>query len=130
MASQALFRTDAGSNRGLDATFGFDYTPGDVSLENVQITAGARINAPFEVRPHDWIGIGFVYSKISDPFSNFGAILGGPRLGSEKVFELNYALKITPYWLVEPTFQYYADIGGNSHLSNAPTLGFRTKINF
>lgn len=130
MASQALFRTDARSNRGLDATFGFDYTPGDVSRENVQITAGARINAPFEVRPHDWIGIGFVYSKISDPFRNFEALLGGPRLGSEKVFELNYALKITPYWLVEPTFQYYADIGGNSHLSNAPTLGFRTKINF
>jgi carbohydrate-selective porin OprB len=26
MASQALFRSDAGSNRGLDATFGFDYS--------------------------------------------------------------------------------------------------------
>ena len=130
MASQALFRTEAGSNRGLDATFGFDYTPGDVSRENVQITAGARISAPFEGRPHDWIGVGFVYSRISDPFSNFGAILGGPRLGSEKVFELNYALKITPYWLVEPTFQYYADIGGNPAVSNAPTLGFRTKVTF
>jgi porin len=130
MASQALFRPDAGSNRGLDATIGFDYSPGDVSRENVQITAGARINGPFVSRPKDRIGIGFVYSKISDPFSNFGALLGGPRLGSEKAFELNYSLQVTPYFLLQPTFQYYANVGGNPSLSNAPVLGFRTKITF
>jgi len=130
MASQAIFRSAPGSNRGLDATFGFDYSPGDVSRENVQITAGTRINAPFERRPNDRIGIGFVYSKISDPFSNFGALLGGPRLGSEKAFELNYSIRFTPYWLVEPTFQYYANVGGNTAVPNTPVLGFRTKITF
>jgi carbohydrate-selective porin OprB len=81
-------------------------------------------------RPKDRIGIGFVYSKISDPFSNFGALLGGPRLGSEKAFELNYSLQVTPYFLLQPTFQYYANVGGNPSLSNAPVLGFRTKITF
>ncbi len=130
MASQALYRPDAGSNRGLDATIGFDYSPGDVSRENVQITAGARINAPFARRPQDRIGIGFVYSKISDPFRNFGTLLGGAPLGSEKAFELNYSLQVRRYWLVQPTFQYYANVGGNPSLSNAPVLGFRTKITF
>jgi carbohydrate-selective porin OprB len=130
MASQALYRPDAGSDRGLDATIGFDYSPGDVSRENVQITAGARINAPFARRPKDRIGIGFVYSKISDPYRNYEALLGGPLLGSEKAFELNYSLQLTPYWLVQPTFQYYANVGGNPSLSNAPVLGFRTKITF
>jgi porin len=130
MASQALYRPDAGSNRGLDATIGFDYGPGDVSRRNVQITAGARINAPFASRPQDRIGIGFVYTKISDPFSNFGALLGGPRLGSEKAMELNYSLQVTPYFLVQPAFQYYANVGGNPSLSNAPILGFRTKVTF
>lgn len=130
MASQALYRPDAGSNRGLDATIGFDYSPGDVSRENVQITAGARINAPFARRPKDRIGIGFVYSKISDPFRNFEASLGGPLLGSEKAIELNYSLQVTPYWLVQPAFQYYANVGGNPALSNAPVFGFRTKVTF
>ena len=130
MASQALFRSEPGSNRGFDATFGFDYSPGDVSRENVQITAGGRINAPFERRPNDRIGIGFVYSKISDPFRNFGALLGGPLLGSEKAFELNYSLQVTRFFLVQPTFQYYANVGGNPTLSNAPVLGFRTKVTF
>jgi len=130
MASQALCRPDAGSNRGLDATVGFDYSPGNVSRENVQITAGVRINAPFERRPKDRIGIGFVYSKISDPYRNFEASLGGPLLGSEKAFELNYSLQVTPYLLVQPAFQYYANVGGNPALSNAPVFGFRTKVTF
>jgi carbohydrate-selective porin OprB len=71
-----------------------------------------------------------VYSKISDPFSKFGALLGGPRLGSEKAFELNYSLQVTPYWLVQPVFQYYVNVGGNAALSNAPVFGVRTKVTF
>jgi porin len=130
MASQALFRTDAGSNRGLDATVGFDYSPGDVSRENFQLTAGGRFNAPFASRQNDRIGFALVYSKISDSFSNFGALLGGAPLGSEKAVELNYSLQLTPYWLVQPVFQYYVDVGGNATLPNAPVLGFRTKVKF
>jgi porin len=130
MASQAVFRTDAGSNRGLDATFGFDWSPGDVSRENVQITAGTRFNAPFGSRKMDRVACGFVYSKISDPFRDFGELLGGTRLGSEKAFEVNYSLQVTPYFLLQPTFQYYVRVGGNPALSNTPVLGFRTKVTF
>jgi carbohydrate-selective porin OprB len=130
MASQAVYRPDGGSNRGLDLTLGFDYSPGDVARENVQITAGARINAPFERRPKDRIGIGLVYSKISDPFRDNQVLLGGVALGSEKAFELNYSLQVTPYLLVQPTFQYYVNVGGNPNYSNAPVLGFRTKVTF
>lgn len=130
MASQAVYRPDSGSNRGLDLTLGFDYSPGNVARENVQITAGARINAPFERRPKDRIGIGFVFSRISDPFRNFEASIGGPLLGSEKAFELNYTFQVTPYWLVQPTFQYYANVGANAALPNAPVLGIRTKVTF
>ena len=128
VASQALFRTTAGSSRGLDATFGFDYSPGDVSRENVQITAGARFNVPFGHREKDRLAVGFVYSKISDPFRDFGVLLGGAPLGSEKAFELNYSLQLTRYFLLQPTFQYYVNVGGNPALANAPVLGFRTKI--
>jgi carbohydrate-selective porin OprB len=130
MASQALFRTDAGSNRGLDATVGFDYSPGDVSRENFQFTAGGRFNAPFASRKNDRVGFALVYSKISDSFSNFGVLLGGAPLGSEKAIELNYSLQVAPYWLVQPVFQYYVDVGANSALPNAAVFGFRTKVNF
>jgi carbohydrate-selective porin OprB len=130
MASQAVFRTDAGSNRGLDLTVGFDYSPGDVARENFQLTAGGRFNAPFTSRPKDRIGFAMVFTKISDPFSNFGELHGAPPLGSEKAFELNYSLQVRPYWLIQPLFQHYVDVGGNAALANASVLGFRTKVNF
>src|SRR5246127_1177984 len=130
MVSQAVFQSDDESNRGLDATFGFDYSPGDVSRENVQLTAGARFNAPFGRREKDRIACAFVYSKISDPCRQFNEVLGGAPLGAEKAFEVNYALQVTPYFLLQPTFQYYISVGATPNLSNAPVLGFRTKVTF
>ena len=118
----------ARSNRGLDATIGFDYSPNDVARENVQISAGARFNAPFTSRPKDRLAVGFVYSKISDSFSNFGALLGGTPLGSEKAFELNYAFHVTPYRLVQPTFQYYVSVGGNHTIPDAPVSASGRKL--
>ena len=55
--------------------------------------------------------------------------MGGAPLGSEKAVELNYSLQATPFWYVQPVFQYYVDVGANGALPNAAVLGFRTKVN-
>jgi len=130
MAYQALYRSDTGSNRGLDGTFAFDWSPNDLNRQNSQITAGVRYNGPIPVRPRDTVAFGFVYSKIGDPFQTLGIPLGAPALASEKAIELNYALQLTRYFLVQPVFQYYSDPGGNSRVRNAAVFGFRTKVNF
>jgi porin len=130
MANQALYRTDAGTNRGLDATFGFDWSPGDVNRQNTQITAGLRYNGPIPSRSQDTAALGFVYSKLGDPFQTLGVPFGLVRLGSEKAVEVNYAAHLTRYLLVQPVFQYYVDVGGNSQTPNAAVFGFRTQLNF
>jgi len=130
MASQGLFRPDRGSQRGLDGTFGFDWAPGDVSRENFQMTTGLRFNAPFAARRQDRAACAVVYSKISDPFQHSGIAPDVPALGSEKAIEVNYSLQVTPYYLLQPLFQYYVSPGANRALSNAPLWGFRTKVIF
>jgi porin len=130
MANQALYRSEAGSNRGLDAMFAFDWSPNDVNRENSTITAGVRYNGPIPSRSQDGVAMGFVYSKISDPFSLVGVPVGMPALGSEKAIELNYALQLKPYLLWQPVFQYYWDVGGNSRIPNAAVFGFRIKVDF
>jgi porin len=130
MANQALYRTDAGSNRGLDGMFAFDWSPGDVNRENSQIMAGARYNGPIPSRPQDAVAFGFVYTHIGDPFQSVGILPGTPLLGSEKAIELNYAAQIKPYLLWQPVFQYYSDVGGNSRIPNAAVFGFRIKVDF
>src|SRR5262249_19519869 len=128
--NQALYRPEAGSDRGLDATIGFDWSPPDVDRQNTQITAGVRYNGLIPVRPQDGVAFAVVYSKISDPFRLAEASVGLPLLGSEKAIELNYALHVTPYILFQPVFQYYVDVGGNSRTPNAAVFGFRTQVNF
>jgi porin len=130
MASQALFRSGGGSPRGLDGTFGFDWAPGDVNRENFQMTSGVRFNAPFVARQQDRISCAAVYSKISDPFQHQEILPGVPALGSEKAIEVNYSLQVTPYYLIQPLFQYYVSPGANRALSNAVVWGFRTKVSF
>ncbi len=130
MVNQALYRSDAGSDRGLDATVGFDWSPGEVNRENSQITFGARYNGLLPGRPQDGVAFGFVYTHIGDPFQSVGIPSGLPLLGSEKAIELNYAAQVTPYFLVQPVFQYYVDVGGNARTPNAAVFGFRTKVTF
>jgi porin len=130
MVNQAVYRTDASSNRGLDTTFGFDWSPDGLNRENCQITAGARYNGPVPSRPQDGVAFAFVYTRIGDPFQMFGIPLGLPRPGSEKAIEANYAAHLTKYLLVQPVFQYYVDVGGNSRTSNAAVFGFRTHVDF
>jgi len=130
MANQAVYRSDAGSNRGLDATIGFDWSADDVNRENSQITAGVRYNGPIPSRLQDGVALGFVYTKIGDPFQSVDVPLGMPLLGSERAIELNYAAQLKPYLLFQPVFQYYWDVGGNSHIPNAAVLGFRVKVDF
>lgn len=130
MANQAIFRSEAGSNRGLDVTLAFDWSPGDISRENSQITAGVRYNGAIPSRPRDTIAFGFVHTKIGDPFRSIDIPLRAPMLGSEKAIELNYAAYLKPYLMCQPVFQYYWDVGGNSRVPNAAVLGFRVIVDF
>jgi porin len=128
--NQALYRTDAGSTRGLDALFGMDWSPNDLNRVNSQITTGARFNGTFPSRTQDAVSFAFVWTKIGDPFQTIGIPSGFPALGAEKAIELNYAAQITPYVLFQPVFQYYVDPGANSRVPNAAVFGFRTKVTF
>ena len=94
------------------------------------IDGSGRYNGPVPSRPQDGVAFGFVYTKVSDPFQTIGIPPGAPSLGSEKAVELNYAAQVTRYFLVQPVFQYYVGVGGNSRVPNAAVFGFRTKVNF
>ncbi len=128
--NQAVYRTTAGSDQGLDVLAAWDWSPSDVNRQNTQTTLGARYNGPIPSRPQDQVAFAFIYSRIADPYRAIGITPGLPLLGSEKAIELNYAAWIRPYLLFQPVFQYYDDVGANSHIPNAAVFGFRVKVDF
>lgn len=130
MANQVLYRAQPGSERGLDGFFTFDYSPTGVNQVNSETTLGLRYRGLFSNRPTDSFGISWIDSKISDNFNLAFLSQGLPILGAERVFEMNYLLRITGWWYIQPGYQHYWSIGANPSLGNASILGFRTQITF
>jgi porin len=126
MATQRIWRPEAGSDRGVDANFAYDWTPGAYTRNDSQLTAGLRYHGLIPHRAQDTIAAGVVFSRISPQLNQFYATMGVPLLGSEKAVEVNYALKVTGWFTFQPVVQYYFDVGANPVGRNATVAGFRT----
>jgi carbohydrate-selective porin OprB len=121
-ASQALWRIDPQSSRGLDATVAFDWSPSDVNHNNTQVTAGLRLNEPLPLGFHNTMSFGYVRSVLSSQFSP-----GLPAPNAEQGFEFNVLLLLGPF-LVQPVIQHYQNVAGGAQQANV--VGLRTKVEF
>jgi carbohydrate-selective porin OprB len=124
MASQALWRVDPKGGKGLDATFAYDWSPGDLNRNNTELTAGLRFNEPLPLRIHNTMSLGYVRNSLSQQFRPPGTASFKPENG----FEFNTLLDPLPMLLLQPVVQYYANVGGRSQ--RAVVFGFRVKVEF
>jgi porin len=128
MANQAVYRRDNGSNLGLDLNFAIDWSPDDVNQMNEQITGGLRYKGLVPHRDTDTVALDFVYSKMSDHFNRYYVSRVLPTLNTEKAFEANYMFQATPWLVLQPAVEYFADIGANPQGGDGVAVGFRIKI--
>jgi len=128
-ANQPVYRAAAGSNRGVDVTFGFNVGSQSKSKVPTEFTAGVIFNGPITGRPKDGLAFGFVYSKIGSDFNNYETSLALPRLSDEKAYEINYKAQLAPWLVLQPVYQYYANVGGRS-TGAAGVAGFRIVSTF
>jgi porin len=126
MANQAVYRPEAGSDRGLDLNFTFDWTPDDITRVYSQVTGGVRYHGLIPHRSRDAVAFGIVCSRISGTLNQALANLGLMPFGTEKALEVNYALQVTRWFSFQPVFQYYFDAGANPLMRNSTVAGFRT----
>jgi carbohydrate-selective porin OprB len=121
MASQALWRVDHREARGLDATFGYDWSPPSINQNNTMLTSGLRFNEPLPVRLHNTMSLGYVRNSLSPQFLPPGM----PVWKAEHGAEFNVLFVVGPF-LWQPVIQYYANAGGGS--GRAVVFGMRLKV--
>jgi len=68
MASQALWRVEPKGCKGLDATFGYDWSPADINRNNTLLAAGLRFNEPLPANIHNTMSLGYVRNSLSPEF--------------------------------------------------------------
>ena len=126
MANQRIYRARAGSDRGVDLNFAFDWTPGDDTRNFSQITGGVRYHGLIPHREHDTLSTGVVYSRISGVLNRALAQAGQAQFGAEKAVEVNYSFQPKRWLTVQPVFEYYVDTGAGPNSRNHIVAGFRT----
>jgi porin len=108
------------------------------------INIGATLHDPLPHRPDDTMGIGMGYAKVSSDASaldrDFAAESATflPVRTAETFIELTYQYQITPWWQIQPDFQYVFNPGGGivnpnipgERVQNEAVFGLRTNINF
>ena len=131
--NQGIFREShygPGYFRGLDAFIGGNFTPGNVTSQTGQITGGLRYTGLIPTRDKDTLAFGVTHTVFSSDVNTPDSLLIEGDFTSETAVELNYACQVTGWLLIQPTFQYYFNTGGNGLRENAALLGFRSKVVF
>ena len=133
MANQAVYRPKAHTQSGLDVLFGIAISPNQAcNFVDNNLTTGLVYHGLVNSRPNDSLGFALSYSHVSDKYKTGYAATNpdAPLYSSEKAFEVNYLFQATPYWLIQPTVQWYSDLGGFSKNGTGVAIGFRTKVTF
>ena len=112
--------------------------PPDRNLISFSVDAGLTLKAPFPGRDNDTAGIGFGLAKVSGDAAATEQNSGvpGPVRGTETFIEVTYQLQLTPWWLLQPDFQYVFNPGGGvvnpqnppQRVGNEAVFGLRTAI--
>jgi porin len=125
-ASQALYRTDPDTDRGIDLTARADWTPPDRTRNNQDLTIDLPLNEPLPVSVHNTIGVAYVRSSI-----NLFFLVPSPLVSvhaAAHAFEANILLELPRGLIFKAVVQYYMSCGGSSQ--NAVVLGFHTENGF
>jgi porin len=116
--------------KGVDLLGEFTYAPGDRNLLEWEVDLGMRYTGPFECRPKDKVGAGFIMSQAGSHASNSFADDGFGHLQGEETFELDYQYHVADWLQIQPDVQYILDPRGNTNRDGILILALRSVVTF
>jgi len=144
VVDQTVWRAGSDSPRSVSVFLRPMGAPGDRNLVSFSLNAGVTLQAPFAGRDNDAVGIGYGFAQVSsgaaqlDRDTGFFSGAPYPVRSSESFLELTYQAHLTPWWVLQPDFQYVFNPGGgiqnpanpSRRIANETVLGLRTVITF
>ena len=144
VADQLVWREAGDKDQGVGVFARVMGGPGDRNLLNFYLDAGVTWKGALPGRADDTLGLGLGIARFSDTAAKLDSdralLAGAPRRirRHETVVELAYQAQVAPWWTVQPTAQYVANLNGGAddparpgrRLPNAVVLGLRTVVAF
>ena len=105
-------------------------TPADVNTIAWYVDGGFNFSGFIPGRLNDVAGIAAACSSFSSDFSDAQVSSGSRPYNTETVLEATYKIQISPWWTLQPDFQYIFTPSGEDGSRNATILGLRTSVVF
>jgi len=123
---QVLFRENERDSQGLGCFFRYAYQPSDRYRFNQFWSIGMAYTGLMPTRDSDVFGFAFAQLKDSPAFRRWR----NPDSGNESIYELYYAIQVTPWLVVSPDIQYIDNPGATDTISHAIAGGVRVRVTF
>jgi porin len=104
--------------------------PADVNTIDWYFDAGFNFSGFIPGRLLDTAGVAVARSNFSHDYSDSQVAGGSNPFTQETVIEATYKVQVTPWWTVQPDFQYIFNPSGEQGSHDATILGLRTSITF
>ncbi|MGH7038753.1 MAG: carbohydrate porin, partial [Stellaceae bacterium] len=141
---QTVWQPDPKAARALGVFVRAMGAPADRNLVDFSLNAGVDLKAPLPGRADDEAGISYGLAHVSgraaalDRDRAFFAGMPFPVCSSEQIVEITYLWQVTPWWQMQPDFQYVFNPGSGIANPDDPArrvhdeavLGLRTRIAF
>ena len=108
------------------------YAPSDINQVNPYVDTGFNLTGFVPCRENDVAGVAFARSFISGSYSAFNQTVNGApnTMTAETVIEATYKFQLTPWWSLQPDFQFIFSPSGVDGSRDATVLGVRTSVVF
>jgi porin len=104
--------------------------PSNANFVDYYVDGGFNFTGFVPGRDDDVAGLAVARSHVSGDYSAAEVAEGEAPLTAETYLEATYKLQLTPWWYVQPDFQYVITPSGEAGSHNATILGVRTYVLF
>ncbi len=115
---------DPKDKQGLGMFFRYGFAHQDINRINNFWSVGASYTGLIPTRDKDVLAFGVADANLSDTLRHNR----NPLADRETVYELYYAIQVTPWCVISPDLQLIVDPGGNRDAHDALVGGIRAKI--
>ncbi len=130
LADQVLTREAEEGNQGLTALGGIAFASESTNTMPYFFFLGLQYTGAFAGRPDDVLGFSVAQGRISSSLAATQVLEGQVPQDAETLFELNYSIHLTNWFVFEPNVQYIVTPGGTGEIANAFVLGLQTALTF
>jgi porin len=141
---QMIWRPSADGAQALGVFARIMGAPGDRNLIEFSVNGGVTLKAPLPGRDNDTLGLGFGVTQVGSSVTGFDqdtAYYAGapmPVRTTETFIEATYQYQVTPWWQLQPDFQYFLRPGGGvpdpnnpaARLGDEAVFGLRSIVSF